>query len=122
MYWPIPASEAVFAPVGASAFAGFRSARVIGRGTSSANAGSASANAAMTMSERTNQRTRIQGLLSTGVGVRSTPAVPTVLRTTHPCRADQADAVFVELIPLVAAQTIAIATVRPTAEPTNSCD
>src|SRR3954464_7695151 len=79
---PMPPFARLFVPLGSRAFRGFISACVSGRGTSSsANAGNMSANAATTMSERTNQRTRIRGAPLHGEA-RATSALPTV-RPTH---------------------------------------
>src|SRR6185369_13094556 len=74
-----PAFDMVLAPTGAKVAAGFISAWVIGRGTSSsASAGKASANTATTTRDRANQRTRIGGSFHAKV---QSPALPTLSRT-----------------------------------------
>src|SRR3954447_20630278 len=139
----MPPFARLLAPTGAIAFAGFRSACVSGRGTpSSANAGSARATAAMTTSERANQRTRIRGAPLEGE-VRATPALPTVT-PTHACLhrelgpherrpgryralssgsiAPRSAIAAVVVRPRVATHTMPIAIVSPIAEPTNSSE
>src|SRR6476469_6116872 len=75
----MPAFDMVFAPTGVTVAAGFISAWVIGRGTSSsAKAGSARANAATRIRDRANQRTRIGGSFRAMV---QSPALPTLSRT-----------------------------------------